>query len=112
RAQTISPNIRSFRPLMPPRNETLPRSGSTRLASVCVSAGAGTADCGAATWDAAACGVAAVCVVFEVCAFATPAMQTISIARTSVRMIHDFIGPPDVFASEFATERALRARGL
>src|SRR5437660_230533 len=78
---------------MPPRKVADLKSGSTRLASVCASTG----------WPARADSFAATgafpagWVVSALCACATPAMQTISIARTSVRVIHDFIGPPKNF---------------
>src|SRR5258706_10364594 len=48
--------------------------------------------------------------MFVLCACATPAMQTISIAMTSVRVIHDFIGPPKILFAVSSTSPGARVR--
>src|SRR3954451_12144649 len=107
--QTSRPHVRSRCPVMAPlRKETEPRSGRTRLASLWAWTGwpAIADSCGAMAGLAEGLDTAG-----TLCAWAA-ATQRRSIARTSTRIVHDFITKTSerVFSGEIAPQTLSTAR--
>src|ERR1051326_2850663 len=106
RTQIKRPQMRSFCPVMAPlRKETEPRSGRTRLASLLASGAEALCDsCGATAGLADGCEV-----VGTDCACAA-ATQSTSSARTSTRIVHDFIKTSESFSRRDRAGQRARIR--